>query len=111
MVRGRPIGEVLDALARRIVGADRRVISVGILGALSFAFAGEGIRRQVEKFLCDQMAILIGQAHRLPAPRQVKRFDEAREQILALHDGCGNVFGHGGITRWAQSCVLHKLAP
>ena len=76
---------VLGALARPEIGADGRLISVGISAAL---FCVVGVRREAGRrdrgIPDDQVAMAANHASRFAASRNVKRFKDADDEALAL---------------------------
>jgi len=78
---------------RLAIGADRRVISVGISVAL---FSLSGFRHMPRgtnlSLPGNQMTVTAQHPYRVAAPRAVKRFEQAREEPLALRARPGLAF-------------------
>src|SRR5947207_14303680 len=92
---------------RRVIGADGRVISVGISLAL-FGLSGfRHMPRGTDLSLPgNQMTVTAQHPDRVTPPRAVKRFEQAREKSLALHGRPGLVFGGSTHRRRPAWCVF-----
>ena len=72
-------------LARPAIGADERVISVGILAALLLSVGIQAYARGTDLGLPgNQMTVTAQHPYRVAAARAVKCFEQARENALAL---------------------------
>jgi hypothetical protein len=91
---GVPSRELSPGVPLRLaIGADGRVISVGISAAL-FGLSGfRHMPRGTDLSLPgNQMTVTAQHPYRVTPPRAVKRFEQAREESLALHVRPGFVF-------------------
>jgi hypothetical protein len=92
-------------LARPADGAGERAISVGISAAL---FGLSGFRHMPRgtnlSLPGNQMTVTAQHPYRVAATRAVKRFEQAREESLALRALPGLAFG-GNTHRWPRVLV------
>jgi hypothetical protein len=78
-------GRILGVLECPAAGADEGAIPVGISTAFFFIVeVQEAASRQASKIVRYQMTMVTNQMSCLAAPRNMKRFDNAREKALAL---------------------------
>jgi hypothetical protein len=85
---------------RRVIGADGRVISVGISVALFDLSGFRHMPRGTNLSLPgNQMTVTAQHPYRVAAPRAVKRFEQARKKSLALGVRPGLAFNGGSTHR------------
>jgi hypothetical protein len=69
-----------------MIRVDGRLISIGILTALSFVVEIEDCTRHLAPEIPgNQMAVVMNDVSRLAATRKLKRYDHAREKAPALY--------------------------